>query len=160
MGGSPTIEEFYREHARAVYAFLVSMCRDPYWAEDLMQDTFAKATRSLGGYRGGNPRSWLFSIARSVFIDEVRKRKPEPTDEIVETPVSDPDVTETDTILRVLATLPERQRVALLLSDHAGLTNVEIAEALDASTGAAKVLIHRARLNFRKLYGEEVSRDS
>ena len=57
------IERFYRAHADAVYAFLLSLCRDPIWAEDLMQDTFVKATRSIGGYRGGNPRSWLFSIA-------------------------------------------------------------------------------------------------
>ena len=39
------IERFYRAHADAVYAFLVSLCRDPVWAEDLMQDTFVKATR-------------------------------------------------------------------------------------------------------------------
>ena len=63
-----------RMRARS-YAFLVSLCRDPIWAEDLMQDTFVKATRSMGGYRGGNPRSWLFSIARSVFIDDTRRRR-------------------------------------------------------------------------------------
>lgn len=79
MEEKPTIEAFYREHARAVYAFCISLCRDPIWAEDLMQDTFAKATRSLAGYRGGNPRSWLFAIARSVFIDDARKRRPKPS---------------------------------------------------------------------------------
>ena len=69
------IERFYRAHADAVYAFLLSLCRDPIWAEDLMQDTFVKATRSISGYRGGNPRSSLFSIARSVFIDDTRRRR-------------------------------------------------------------------------------------
>jgi hypothetical protein len=69
------IEEFYRAHAEAVYAFLVSLCRDRVWAEDLMQDTFVKATRAMDGYRGGNPRSWLFAIARSVFIDDTRRRR-------------------------------------------------------------------------------------
>lgn len=156
MADTPTIEGFYREHHRAVYALLVSLCRDPVWAEDLMQDTFAKATRSLGGYRGGNPRSWLFTIARSVFIDDVRRHRPEPTDEPLEMPATDPDVTEIDTIARILTTLPERQRTALLLADQAGLSMAEIAETLGISAGAAKVLLHRARLGFRKAYHAEV----
>lgn len=154
MAKSPTVEDLYREHSRAVYAFLVSLSRDPVWAEDLMQDTFAKATRSLAGYRGGNPRSWLFSIARSVFIDDVRKRRPEPTEVLADPGTSDPDLAELDAIQRALATLPERQRTALLLADHAGLPYAEIAEALDATPGAVKVLIHRARINFRKSYRE------
>lgn len=118
---TPTIENFYREHARAVYAFCVSLSHDPVWAEDLMQDTFARATRSLGGYRGGDPKSWLFAIVRSVFIDDVRKKRPLPTDEVDTASSTDPDVT-------------------------------EIAEALGATPGAVKVLVHRARINFRKSY--------
>ena len=157
MAQSPAIEDFYRDHARSVYAFLVSLCRDPVWAEDLMQDTFAKATRSLGGYQGGDPRSWLFAIARSVFIDDVRKRRPEPTDDPIELPTSDPDIAEADTIMRVLDRLPERQRTALLLADHAGMSIAEIAEILAATPGAVKVLVHRARIAFRKIYESESS---
>ena len=156
MAQTPTIEDFYREHSRAVYAFLVSLCRDPVWAEDLMQDTFAKATRSLGGYRGGDPRSWLFTIARSVFVDDLRKRRPQPTDEQLEQSASDPDVAEIDVISGILAMLPERQRTALLLADQAGLSMAEIAATLCISVGAAKVLVHRGRLRFRRAYQEEV----
>lgn len=155
MVETPTIEDFFRDHSRAVYAFLVSLCRDPVWAEDLMQETFTKATLSLGGYRGGSPRSWLFTIARSVFIDDVRRRRPEPSDEMIELPATDPDVAEIDAISRVLTTLPERQRIALLLADHAGLPMAEIGATLDISVGAAKVLVHRARLSFRKAYRVE-----
>jgi RNA polymerase sigma-70 factor (ECF subfamily) len=154
---SPAIEDFYREHSRSVYAFLVSLCGDPVWAEDLMQDTFAKATSSLGGYRGGDPRSWLFAIARSVFIDDVRKRRPEPTDDRLEMPTTDPDVAEADTIMRVLDRLPERPRTALLLADHAGMSIAEIAGILQATPGAVKVLVHRARMTFRKIYESESS---
>jgi RNA polymerase sigma factor (sigma-70 family) len=149
---TPTIENFYREHARAVYAFCVSLSRDPLWAEDLMQDTFARATRSLGGYRGGNPKSWLFAIARSVFIDDVRKKRPLPTDEVDTTSALGPDVEEIDAISAALASIPERQRTALLLADQAGLPYSEIAQALGATPGAVKVLVHRARINFRKSY--------
>lgn len=148
------IERFYRAHADAIYAFLVSLCRDPVWAEDLMQDTFVKATRSMGGYRGGNPRSWLFSIARSVFIDDTRRRRPIPVEEIEEQGVVDSDVAELLLIERSLSKLPERQRTALLLADKAGLSYAEVAEAIGCSEAAVKVLIHRARVSFRAHYTE------
>ena len=149
-----TIEGFYRAHAGAVYAFLVSLCRDPVWAEDLMQDTFVKATRSMAGYRGGNPRSWLFSIARSVFIDDTRRRRPVPVDEIKEEGVVDTDVAELMVIERSLSKLPERQRTALLLADKAGLSYAEVAESIGCSPAAVKVLIYRARVSFRAHYVE------
>lgn len=148
------IETFYRGHARAVYAFLVSLCRDPTWAEDLMQDTFVKATRSMSGYRGGDPRSWLLSIARSVFIDDARRRRPFPVEDIPERAVTDSDVGEIMLIERSLSKLPERQRTALLLADHAGLSYAEISGTLGCSLAATKVLIHRARLSFRAHYTE------
>lgn len=156
MDATETIETFYREHAPAVYAFLVSLCRDRTSAEDLMQETFVKASRSLGGYRGGNARSWLFAVARSVFLDDVRKRRPVPVAEMQESSVSDPDFAEADAIERALATLPDRQRLALVLCDQAGLSYAEVAEAVGCTPAAVKVLIHRARTNFRASYtGEE-----
>ena len=136
----------------AVYAFCVSLCRDRVWAEDLMQETFAKATRYIGGYRGGNPRSWLFTISRSVFIDAVRRRRPIPTDQTPQIPVEDVDLVEVDLIDQALRALPERQRIALLLADQAGLPYSEVAMAVGATPAAVKVLIHRARINFRNAY--------
>lgn len=119
-----------------------------------MQDTFVKATRSMGGYRGGNPRSWLFSIARSVFIDDTRRRRAIPIEEIEEQGVADSDVAELMLIGRSLSKLPERQRTALLLADQAGLSYAEVAEAIGCSDAAVKVLIHRARVSFRAHYTE------
>lgn len=152
MDGRQTIEAFYREHAGAVRAYLVSMCRDPGWAEDLMQDTFVKATRSLPGYRGGSPKAWLFAIARTVFIDDIRRRHPVPSETIDDIGSFGPDVEEQDLIERTLAMLPERQRSALLLSDRVGLAAPEVGEAMGVSPGAARVLIHRARHAFREAY--------
>ena len=154
MATQTTIEDFYRDHSKAVYAFLVSLCRDRVWAEDLMQDTFVKATRSMIGYQGGNPRSWLFTIARSVFIDDVRRKRPTPTDHIEEAGTSDPDITEVQAIETALARMPERQRTALLLCDRADLSYADVAEAMNITPAAAKVLIHRARMSFRTHYTE------
>lgn len=154
MDAPSNIEDFYRAHSDAVYAFLVSLCRNRSQAEDLMQDTFIKATRSLGGYRGGNPRSWLFAIARSVFIDDYRRRRPEPVESPHEEMVEDADITEIDAVERALAKLPDRQRMALLLADRAGLSNAEVGEQVGCSPAAAKVLVHRARIAFRAHYTE------
>lgn len=154
MARTANIESFYRDHAGAVLGFLVSLTRDRSLAEDLMQDTFIKATRSLGGYRGGSPRAWLFAIARSTFIDHTRRRIQDPT-EALDAPTADPALEERDVIERVLAQLPERQRSALLLSDHIGLSATEVGESLGTSPGAARVLIHRARRQFRDLYEHE-----
>mgnify|MGYP006208618223 CR=1 FL=1 len=134
--------------------YLVSLCRDRMLAEDLMQETFIKATRALGGYRGGSPRAWLFAISRTVFLDHVRReaRRPTVSDELDPPRVGESDVAEVDAIERALATLPERQRTALLLSDRVGLSGAEVAETLGISEGAARVLIHRARHTFRATY--------
>jgi RNA polymerase sigma-70 factor (ECF subfamily) len=159
VAGNKDIESFYRLHSHSVYSYLVSLCRDRSLAEDLMQDTFIRATRAMGGYRGGSPKAWLFSIARTVYLDDVRRRARRPV--LVEerdtaaAPTSDP--VEQDAIERALGRLPERQRTALLLSDRVGLAGSEVAFALGISEGAARVLVHRARQGFRLAF-EEVSR--
>jgi RNA polymerase sigma-70 factor (ECF subfamily) len=146
------LEEFYRDHASAVYAFLVSLCRDPVWAEDLMQDTFVRATRALPGYRGGSPKAWLFAIARTTFLDDARRRARRPVAEMVEVGVVDPDVAEGETIRSILAALPETQRTALVLRDQLGFPYDDVSRILGKSLGATKVIIHRGRAAFRRAY--------
>jgi RNA polymerase sigma factor (sigma-70 family) len=146
------IENFYREHAASVYAFLVSLSHDRAWAEDLMQDTFTKATLALGGYRGGSPRAWLFAIARNVFLDDARRRRPVPVERVDLGVAGDADVAEVDAVQRTLAMVPERQRTALVLADYAGFTPSEVGAVLGTTPGAARVLIHRGRLAFRTAY--------
>lgn len=153
--GRGPLEQFYRDHASSVYAFLVSLCRDPVWAEDLMQDTFVRATKALPGYRGGSPRSWLFAIARTTFLDEVRRRARRPVGEMVELAVTDPDVAEGELVRSILAGLPESQRAALVLRDQFGFSYAEIASILGKSLAATKVTIHRARAAFRRAYEKE-----
>lgn len=153
------IESFYRSHAAAVYAYLVTLCRDRSWAEDLMQDTFVKATRALGGYRGGSPKAWLLSIARSVFLDDVRRRRPMPgNDPDADWPDTrvESDPVEIDAIERALARLPERQRTALVLADRIGLSGTEVAQAMGISEAAGRVLVHRARQAFRTTYEQDI----
>ena len=120
-----------------------------------MQDTFVRATRALAGYQGGSPRAWLFAIARTTFLDDYRKRVRRSTEELGDTSISDPDVGEQQTIQAVLASLPETQRSALVLRDQLGLSYEEVAAALNKSLPATKVIIHRARAAFRRVYEQE-----
>ncbi|QBI21081.1 RNA polymerase sigma factor [Egibacter rhizosphaerae] len=149
------MEDFYRAHARAVHAFLHGLCRNRDTAEDLMQETFVRATRAMGGYRGGSPRAWLFAIARTTFLDATRRDTPEPVEEPPVTSSRDPDVAEAETVRRALARLPEAQRAALVLGDQLEVPYAEIGQVLGRSEGAVKVLIHRARASFRRAYEEE-----
>jgi RNA polymerase sigma factor (sigma-70 family) len=155
LAGEASLEHFYREHSLAVYRYLLGQCREPQMAEDLMQDTFIKATRSLAGYRGGSPRAWLLTIARTTFLDAVRRRRDMPVAEAPDTAITDPDVVAVETVRTVLATLPEAQRSALILRDELDLTYEEVAATLGKSLGATKVLIHRARAAFRVAYGAQ-----
>ena len=154
MAENNDIETFYRLHAGDVYSYLVSQCHDRSLAEDLMQDTFIKATRALGGYRGGSPKAWLFSIARTVFLDSLRRQgsRPALSEEMDLAGPPDNDPVEQDAIERALQVLPERQRTALILSDRIGLSGSEVAATLGVSEGAVRVLIHRARQGFRIAY--------
>jgi RNA polymerase sigma factor (sigma-70 family) len=148
-----SLERFYEEHAQAVYGYLLGQCRNPQMAEDLMQDTFIKATRASAGFRGGSPRAWLLAIARTTFLDAVRRRRELPVDEPPERAVTDPDVSAVQTVRAVLAGLPEAQRSALILRDELDLPYEEVAAALGKSLAATKVLIHRGRAAFRLAYG-------
>jgi RNA polymerase sigma factor (sigma-70 family) len=148
-----SLERFYADHAQAVYRYLLGQCRNHQLAEDLMQDTFVKATRASAGFRGGSPRAWLLAIARTTFLDAVRGRRELPVDAPPEIAVDDPDVSAVETVRAVLAGLPEAQRSALILRDELDLTYDEVAAALGKSLAATKVLIHRARAAFRLAYG-------
>ncbi len=117
-----------------------------------MQDTFVRATRALPGYRGGSPRSWLFAIARTTFLDDARRRARRPDTEMVELPVTDPDIAEVEAIRSILVALPETQRTALVLRDQLGFSYDDVSQILGKSLGATKVTIHRARAAFRRAY--------
>jgi RNA polymerase sigma factor (sigma-70 family) len=152
------VEQWYRAHAPSLRAFLTSLTRDPHRAEDLMQETFIRATRAIGGYRGGSPRAWLFAIARRCFLDDVRRRRPDPEEEVPESGAEDPDVVEVVTVRAALDRLPESQRAVLVLRDQLGLSYAEVATAMGRTFGATKVLIHRARAGFRLAYEKEGGR--
>ena len=69
------MEQIYQAHARTVYKFLLSQCRDADLAEELTQETFCQALRQLGSFRGDcTPQVWLCAIAKRLWYKELSRR--------------------------------------------------------------------------------------
>src|SRR4051794_26481732 len=75
-GDEPAATELVRRHAAAVGRFLYASGATASDVDDLVQETFFRAFRALGGWRGeASLRSWLFTIGGNLLRDEFRKRK-------------------------------------------------------------------------------------
>ncbi|GAE37437.1 RNA polymerase sigma factor [Halalkalibacter akibai] len=71
------ISDWYQLHGDAVLSFILIMVRDYQLAEDLTQETFVKAYRFFESFNyQSNEKTWLFTIARNITFDYMRKKKP------------------------------------------------------------------------------------
>ena len=72
------VDELYRMYSADVYRYLCSITRDASLSEDLLSETFVRAIRGIGGFRGdANVKTWLCTIARHAWLDEMRRRRPQ-----------------------------------------------------------------------------------
>ena len=70
------LDTVYRQHAQTVYKFLLSQCRDPQTAEELTQETFYQAVRSIDRFDGSCKVSvWLCQIAKHLWYRHLQKNK-------------------------------------------------------------------------------------
>ena len=68
-------EDLYEKHARSVYRYLFSLSGEPDTAEDLTQETFCQALKSLDTFRGDcTPQVWLCAIAKRLWYKELERR--------------------------------------------------------------------------------------
>jgi len=146
--------------------FIFRTLRDEAEAEDVAQNVFLQVYKSRDRYRRtARFSTWLFTIARNLCLNEIRRRTRHPADSLDEAhaeseglPVRQyPDKSAplpADTLLHgelaakveeALAALPENQRTAILLCRQDELSYEEIAEVLGCSLSATKSLIHRGR---------------
>jgi RNA polymerase sigma-70 factor (ECF subfamily) len=152
--------EQYRER---IYRYVLRMMRDPAEAEDLTQETFVRAHRSLEKLKDeGSVTAWLYRIATHVCYDRFRQSSYHSPPESIEasrgsfnTEIEDRDAPRLDEVVQqkemsacvqeYLVKLPDDYRIAIILHDLHGLTNPEIAEMLDCSLDTVKIRVHRAR---------------
>ncbi|RKX99529.1 RNA polymerase subunit sigma-24 [Candidatus Poribacteria bacterium] len=153
-----------------VMNFIYHVIGDYHRAEDLCQETFIKVFENAGNYRPRERfRSWLFTIAVNLCRNELRYRARHKAASLEDLLQADPlserfliDRADTpdmicekkereEIVRRAIESLPESQRMALVLREYDSLRYDEIASALGCSVSAVKSLIHRARQNLRKV---------
>jgi len=165
-GRSPEValfEEMVTTHLDALYRTALRLTGRPQDAEDLVQETYLRAWRSLHTYKPGtNPKAWLFRILHNARIDRYRAstRAVQTVDEIEgqdpafvvnETPeslvlagVMEPEVRQ------ALMELPEVFRSCVILADLEGFSYQEIADILGIPRGTVMSRLFRGRRGMRK----------
>jgi RNA polymerase sigma-70 factor, ECF subfamily len=157
--------ELVRRYERRLRIVLLRLLDDTRDVEEAVQDAFVQAWRNLDRYRSEAAFfTWLYRIGVNAALARARRKVHATTDldslpsegaAYVAPEVRPEAVAETHDlrarILEALAKLPFEHREAVVLRDVAGLSNEEVAAALDLSVPAAKSRIHRARLALREL---------
>src|SRR4029077_20567890 len=152
-GDEPAAAELVRRHARALARFLAGAGALAADVDDLVQETFIRAFRALGRFRGQcRFRTWLMTIGGNVLKDAYRKarrRRVVPLAEELRDTEGDPHehavVGEMEArLVAGLERLPDMQREVFLLRAQQGLEYEEIAGALGTTPGAARVHFHHA----------------
>jgi RNA polymerase sigma factor (sigma-70 family) len=154
--------ELYTAYARDVYRFALYLSGDAAVAQDITSETFLRVWTSTAPVRVSTVKSWLFVIARNLYLHELRSiRRQEPLhDRIPSVQSLENDAAVKQEFARVahaMARLPEVDRSALLLRAVEGLPYEEIAAVLRISIAAAKVKVHRARLRLGAMCHEHLN---
>ena len=153
-----TFDEVYQCYFDSVYRYVLSLSRNPHVAEEITQETFFKALRSLDQFRGDSSvKSWLCAIAKNIWISEQRKRKAQPIDEASSLP--DPGISPEESIVRqdesmrihrLLHCLDEPYREVFTLRTLGQLSFRDIGELFGKSENWACVVYHRARTKLKE----------
>jgi RNA polymerase sigma-70 factor (ECF subfamily) len=142
--------DLYEPLRSELYRYCRYLTRSPWDAEDLAQDTLARAFATLGtmGHAPPNPRAWLFRVASNLWIDQARRRREQPRVEAAAEqappPAGDARASR-EAAGTLLVALAPQERAAVVLKDVFDLSIEEIAEALSTTPGAVKAALHRGR---------------
>jgi RNA polymerase sigma-70 factor (ECF subfamily) len=148
------LTDVFRKHQREIYTYFLRLTGDAVDAEELSQETFVRACSAALRFRGtSSVRTWLFAIARRVWLERLRKGSPTQSLTAMEHPVEAAvDVPERLHLLNTLASLEPNDREIVILVEVLGFTPAEAAQVSELSPEAARVRLHRARRRFRERF--------
>jgi RNA polymerase sigma-70 factor (ECF subfamily) len=163
-GDDESFNLLLRRYRTPLVNFLFRMVRDSATAEDLAQEVFLRVYRARKQYSpSAKFTTWMFRIATNLALNSIRDNRHRQMETSIDAPVSDEDsaprelparemridehMVERDRsefIRRAITSLPEKQRVAVLLHKYEEMDYGEIAGILDCSESALKSLLFRA----------------
>ena len=166
--GLGNIEQLYRMYFKDVYLYLRAITKNQDLAEELTQETFFKALKGIGKFRGEcDVRVWLCQIAKNTYFRYCEKNKKMVTEPIVETI---PDVAislekaviskERGTVLKELMhSMEEPYRKVFRLRVFGELSFREIGEACGKNENWARVTYYRAKCSLAKKVEDKYGKD-
>lgn len=145
-----------------LFRYCRHLTRSPWDAEDMAQETLARAFTSLAimAEPPRSPRAWLFRVASNLWLNRMRQARELPVASNVELPepVTSPEPRATrEAAGTLIAQLSPQERAAVVLKDAFGLSLEEIAEALGTTAGAIKAALHRGRSKLVTLEPEDAA---
>lgn len=166
-GDTAAYDELMQRYARSVYKVTYAMMRSHADADDMAQETFIRAFRSIDRYDATwRFYTWLRRIAVNVCLNELKRRNrfrlvplPQSDGDAESVDVPDPNPTAVDSTLRrdldaALLKLPDDQRTVFVLRVNEEMSYNEISELLGIPVGTVMSRLNRARTRLRELLRE------
>ncbi len=158
------IEKLYELYKQDLYFYLLSLTHNPTLSEDLLSETFVQAITSLSSFKGqSSVKTWLFSIARNMWLRHLRKEKPTVEyNDLLEIYVSnslEKTVITNETANRIIKLLSEKdERTQKIVSLRVeGYSYSAIANELGLSEGSARVIDFRTKKWIKAILEKEES---
>ena len=155
------LSTLYSELGEQLTKYAISFTREMHSAEDIVSETFLRATEHCIVKNNVPSRAWFYKVTRNTALDWLRKKGRLDCKEIPEiidcsrgaNPEESLEHTESITRLaNMLAMLPENYKSVLILREYNDLTYAEIASVVGTSMDNVKVLLFRAKQKLRELY--------
>lgn len=148
----------YERYFKDVYLYMLAVSKNEDIAEEITQETFFKALKEIKNFKGNcSVKSWLCQIAKNLYVDQTRKKKAVPLNEVKEAAAfTDIEKSMIDknyaiSIYKILHCLEEPYKEVFTLRVLGELSFKEIADIFCKNESWARVTYHRARLKIREL---------
>jgi RNA polymerase sigma-70 factor (ECF subfamily) len=164
-GDAAAFAELVRKHQRMIHSLTYRMTGSMADAEDLAQEAFINAYRQIGAYRGGSKFStWLYRIAMNACLswrrrETLRVEVAANWAENNSAPRAEREVENGDLVHAALLKLPPKQRAAVMLTLHDGMSHAEAAEILNCSETTVSWRVFAAKRKLKRWLSAEEGRE-